>query len=315
MIKKLTFTLLIATLLLSQTSFFASRQIAAQNSETLDLALMLPESDVVVTMDFNRTLNIAAPSLLGQDAVKIEHLKNLMKTVENQIGISPYEIRQIVAGVKLPPTESKDYFNDSEFTAIVRTANPNGNLIETWSKRIDVIMAFKEEQEPMNEYIGDFRQFRDFKFINATPEKIASTMQNFQNALKNTQTINSALDGLPKLTTNAKAATDLRTKNRELAATINKFITVLKADTDSKALRVQTIRLLNRWNAITLDDPQHSAKIADVLKESKQIHPLYKKKYENSKLVEDLISQIEAVPSDIELPTTEPTDEKRKEIH
>ncbi len=293
MLKKLTFTLLIATLLLSQSSFFASRQIAAGNTEMLDLVTMLPDSDIVVTMDINRTLNIAAPSLLGQDAVKIEHLKNLLKTVENQIGINPYEIRQFAAGVKLPAGESQDLFEDSEFAAIIRTENPNGNLIDKWSKRIDVITAFKDEQAPSRKYIEEFRQFRDFKFVAATPEKQAETTANFQSALTKIQEINKTLNALPKTTTSAAAVGDIKSKNVTLTETINKSMSILKADTDTKNVREMTIKILNRWNAVTVDDPQKSAKLAAILKESKDIYPAYKKKNENAKRIEMFFNLLE----------------------
>lgn len=286
MLRRLTFTLLIATILLSQSSFLASRQIAAVNAEMLDLAMMLPESDIVVTMDINRTLNIAAPSLLGQDAVKIGHLKNLLNTVENQVGINPYEIKQIAAGVKLPTGESKDLFEDSEFAAIIRTENPNGNLLDSWSKRRDMINAFREEQAPSRKYIEDFRQFRDFKFYAATPEKIAEKTADLQAALVKIQQINKMLDALPKPVTSAAAVGDLKLKNAALVTTINKILSIFKADTDTKNVREMTIKILNRWNAVTVDDPQKSAKLAAILKESKAIYPVYKKKNDNARQIE-----------------------------
>ncbi|MGI8495591.1 MAG: hypothetical protein ACR2L1_09815, partial [Pyrinomonadaceae bacterium] len=271
-------------------------QVAAGNAEMLDLAMMLPDSDIVVTMDINRTLNIAAPSLLGQDAVKIGHLKNLLNTVENQIGINPYEIKQIAAGVKLPTGESKDLFEDSEFAAIIRTENPNGNLLDNWSKRIDVIMEFKDEQAPSRKYIEDFRRFRDFKFIAAAPEKIAETTADFQSALTKIQEINKTLDALPNLTTGAAAVGDLKAKNLVLAAAISKALSILKADTDTKSVREMTIKILNRWNAVTVDDPQKSAKLAAILKESKAIYPVYKKKNDNAGQIEMFFNMLENAP-------------------
>lgn len=293
MLKKFTVFLLSAALLLTLALFFTSKQSAAVSTDMLDTAAMLPDSDVVVTMDFDRTFNIAATNLLGQDAKKIEHLKNLMKTVENQIGINPYQVRQIAAGFKLPPQNSKDFLVEAEFTAIIRTSDSNANLLDTWSKRIDAIAAFKEEQAESRRYIDDFKNFRAFKFENSTPEKIAAATAQFQSALKVSQDIAAKLKALPKLAADAEAVTNLKNRNQSFADDLNEVLKTLQADTETKSLRETSIKLQNRWNAITLDDAQRTAKLAAVTKESKDIFPVFQKKYAAAKKLEALFATME----------------------
>lgn len=315
MLRKLFVLSLFVSLLISQAMIYALRGQAAENTEMMDLAAMLPESDVLVTMDFNRTLSVAAPSLLGQDTVKIEHLKNLMRTVENQIGISPYEIRQIAAGLNIPKMDKpEEIFSGLEFTAIVRTEHPNTNMLDFWVKRIDAITAFRAVQAPSRKYMDEFRRFRDFKLAKATPEKVLEVSQKFQESLKKTNEINAALDKLPKLTTDAKAAANLRAKNKEVAASINKYLNILKADTERKSYRSISIKLLNRWNAVTLDDPQKTAKLAAILKESKDIYPAYKQKHENAEKIEGLINLIDSLGDNSSTPQENLNDQINSEL-
>ena len=95
-------SLLIFSIISSTLVFGPSRQFAAENNAVADLALMLPESDIIVAVDIDKTLNVVGPSLLSQDAKKIDNLKKLMRSLETVIGMNPYEMKQIVAGIKLP---------------------------------------------------------------------------------------------------------------------------------------------------------------------------------------------------------------------
>lgn len=298
--KKFVISLLFVSLFLSQATFSISQPNAAGNTDMMDLAIMLPDSDVVGTINADRILNIAAPSLLGEDAKKIEHLKNLMRTIENQVGLNPYEIKQIAFGIKLPTDsnlDSKAMIFKSDFTVLVRTANPNGDLLDRWSRRMDVIEAFKDEQMPSRKYIDDFKRYRDFKYDKAAPEKITTVTEKFSEALNKTQEITKTLDSLPKLTTDAKAVNSLRAKNKAVADTINKYSTILKADTDTKTFRETSVKLLNRWNAVTVDDAQRTAKLAAITNESKNISPAYKLKFDNAAKIESLINLIEPAPA------------------
>ncbi len=298
MLKKYTVFFLSAALLLTLACFFASRQSAAVNSEMLDAAAMLPDSDVVVTMDFDRTFNVAATSLLSQDAKKIEHLKNLMKTVENQLGVNPYQIRQIAAGFKLPSDNSKDFLTDSEFTAIVRTTDSNANLLDDWSRKIDLITNFKDEQTASREFMDNFKSFRAFKFDKAAPEKISAATQKFQDALKKTQDVSAKLSALPKLAASAESVSALKAKNQLVSDDLKEIISVLQSDTEMQTLRETSIKLLNRWNAVTLDDAQRTAKLAAITKESKGIYPAFEKKHANAKKLESLLAAMEPATGD-----------------
>ena len=60
--KKFVISLLFVSLFLSQAMFSVSQPNSAGNTDMMDLAMMLPDSDVVGTIDADRILNIAAPS-------------------------------------------------------------------------------------------------------------------------------------------------------------------------------------------------------------------------------------------------------------
>lgn len=314
MLKKYTVFFLSAAFLLTLACFFASRQSAAVNSEMLDAAAMLPDSDVVVTMDFDRTFNVAATSLLSQDAKKIEHLKNLMKTVENQLGVNPYQIRQIAAGFKLPSDNSKDFLTDSEFTAIVRTTDSNANLLDDWSRKIDLITNFKDEQTASREFMDNFKSFRAFKFDKAAPEEISAATQKFQDALKKTQDVSAKLSALPKLAASAESVSALKAKNQLVSGDLKEIISVLQADTEMQTLRETSIKLLNRWNAVTLDDAQRTAKLAAITKESKGIYPAFEEKHANAKKLESLLAAMEPATGDGIAATADSSDDATLEL-
>ncbi|HEY8558985.1 MAG TPA: hypothetical protein VIL74_01180 [Pyrinomonadaceae bacterium] len=294
MLKKFVIALAAISFVLSQGTIFAPRPAAAENAEMIELASVLPESDIVLAMDFDRTLNVAAANVLQNDAEKIEHLKSVMKTVENQIGFSPYEVKQIAVGIKLPPGGTKDSFDGFDFAAIVRTNLPNVDLLDVWSRRMENIFAFNEEKAPTRVYVEEFRRFRDRKFTRATPEKIAASVKNLEDALKKTQALDASVDALPKTSVAPAALKAFKDRNRNFAATLNKYIRAFKADTDAKNYRAETIRLLNRWNALAADDPQRAAKLAAIKKESEAIYPAYKKKFAAAEKIERIFERIEA---------------------
>lgn len=294
MLKKSVIALIAVSFIVAQAAVFAPRPKAAENGEMLELATGLPESDVVLAMDFDRTLNVAAAGILDNDPQKIENLKTVMKTVENQIGLSPYEIKQIAVGIKLPPGELKSAAEgDLDFAAIVRTRLPNTNLLDVWSKRMENILAFNREKAPTGFYVEEFRRFRDQKFPQSTPEKIKARASEFDAALVKTRALGAALDALPKTTVAPAAVGDVRKTNQEFAAALGKLAAALKADADTKEFRAASIKLLNRWNALALDDPQRSAKLAAIRKESQALYPAYKKKFDAARKIEDLLERLD----------------------
>ena len=291
MLRKLTVSLLFISLLLSQAMVSTSQQVASDNFEAINLAAMLPDSDIAVTMDFDRTLNVAAPGILNMDAKKIEHLNDLLKTIENQIGINPREIRQIAAGFNMPPDlKDKEFISKLNPTVILRTQNSNANLLDSWSQKLNEIIEFSSEKEPTRRYMEAFKEFRDFKPENTTPEKISTVTQKLTESLKKSQDLNAAINAVPKLNTDQAAINKLREANKQVAASLNRYLSAFKADTDMKFYRENSIRLLNRWNNITVTDPQRKQKLDAILQESKSIYKPFRKKYNDAQLINDLLN-------------------------
>lgn len=288
--KKIFSTFLIAAVLMTTINFWTPRQFAKENNEVANLALMLPESDVIVAVDMDKTLNVVGPNLLNQDSKKIENLKKLMKSFENVIGINPYEINQIVAGVKLPSVEEKDYLNNIDFTVIFRTAHSNNALLEEWSKKIDAIEAFNDEREPTEKYMDAFKSFRSYKLSKDETEKITKLNKEFEELLKKTNAVNISLGSAPATAKTAKSYKDALKKNKGIADSINSFQEFLKKDADVKSLRESSVKLQNRWYEVALEDPKRGEKFAAILKEAKEIYPTYKIKAENLSKIDALIN-------------------------
>lgn len=288
--KKIFSTILIAAVLITSLTFFTPPQSAKENSEVVNLALMLPESDVIVAVDMDKTLNIVGPDLLNQDVKKIENLKKLMKSLENIIGINPYEINQIVAGIKIPATEETNIFSNLDFTVIFRTANSNTALLENWSKKIDAIEAFNLEKEPAEKYVDAFKAFRYYKLSKDETEKISKSSKEFDEILKKINEVKILLNEVPKTLKTTKSYKDSVKKNKVIIEAINRYQTLLKLDSDTKNFHDSSIKLQNRWYEINLEDPKRGEKLAAIFKEAKAIYPSYKSKVENVAKIEALIN-------------------------
>lgn len=293
--KKILSAVLITAITAASLTFWTQTQSAKENNDVSNLALMLPESDIIVAVDMNKTLNVVGPSLLNQDGKKIDNLKKLMKSLENMIGINPYEVNQIVAGFKLPPPDEKDFLNNLNYTLILRTAHSNNALLEDWSKKIDAIEAFNAEKEPTERYFDAFKSYRYYKLSKEETEKVAKLNKEFDAILKKTSEVNSFLKELPKKelpksVRSLKLYKDLLKKNKVLTDVINRYQTLLKQDADIKTLHDSAIKLQNRWYEISLDDPKRADKLALILKEAKAFYPNYKAKTDNVAKIEALLN-------------------------
>jgi len=266
------------------------RQFAKENNDVANLALRLPESDIIVAVDVDKTLNVVGPSLLNQDAKKIENLKKLMNSLENVIGVNPYKINQIVAGIKLPSVDEKDFLNNIDFTVIFRTAHSNATLLEDWSKKIDAIEVFNEEKEPTEKYLDAFKSFRYYKLSQDQTEKVGKLNKEFDEILKKTSEVNTLFTRIPSSAKTSKLYKDAVNKTKVIVDLISRFQTILKKDVDVKTLRETSVKLQNRWYEISLEDPKRGEKLAAILKEAKEIFPNYKTKAENLAKLDALLN-------------------------
>jgi hypothetical protein len=288
--KKLFAAVLIAAIAVTSLTFLVQPQSARENNDVSSLALMLPESDVILAVDMNKTLNVVGPSLMNQDGKKIENLKKLMKSLENMIGVNPYEINQVVAGIKLPSSEEKDILGNLDYTVILRTAHSNNVLLEDWSKKIDAIEAFNVEKQPTEKYFTAFKLFRYHKLGKEETEKITKLNKEFDEILKKTNDINGLLKQVPKSARSVKLYKDSVKKNKILIDAISRYQTLLKQDSDIKSLHDSAIKLQNRWYEINLDDPKRGEKLTVILKEAKAFYPNYRAKTANVAKIETLLN-------------------------
>lgn len=288
--RKIFTVFLIFAIAITSLTFFTPSSLAKENNAVATLALMLPESDIIVAIDMNKTLNVVGPSLLNQDAKKIENLKKLMKSLENVVGMNPYEVNQIVAGIKLPAVEEKDFLSKLDFTVIFRTARSNDTMLEEWSKKIDAIEEFNLEKEPSEQYLDAFKRFRYYKLSKEETEKVTKLNKDFDEILKKSGAVNILLNGMPKPSKTNKLHKDSLKRNKVISEVINQMQAFLKKDADIKNSRDASIKLQNRWYEIALEDPKRVEKLAVILKEAKEIYPNYRAKVENLAKIDALIN-------------------------
>lgn len=286
--KRIFSSLLIFSILLSTVIFRSPVLSAKENNEVANLALMLPDSDVIVAVDMDKTLNVVGPSLLNQDAKKIENLKKLMKSLENVIGLNPYEIKQMVAGVKLPSVEEKNFFDKIDFTVVLRTARSNNALLEDWSKKMDAIETFNDEKDPTEKYIDAFKTFRYYKLSDDENKEIAKLSKEFEEIVKKIGEVDMLLSSLPA-SVKVNTLKDLLKKNKNTVDSIIRFQTLLKKDSDEKTFRDSSIKLQNRWYEVDIEDAKRVEKLDAILKDSKGLYPVYKAKVENVAKIDALI--------------------------
>lgn len=281
---------LMITMVVTSLTLASRTQSAKENSEVANLAMMLPDSDLIIAADMHKTLNIVAPTLLGQDAKKLENLKKLMKSFENSIGLNPYEINQAVIGMKFSEGDNQSIFSDFDFTAIIRTVNSNDSALLNWTLKMDAIENFEAEKKPSEKYIQQFRHFRYHKLSK-------DQIKTLEEEKKSLDDIKKLLDELESLLKNAPASAKTGRTYRESvqlhrAATelLNQNREILNLNTDSRKFSDETIRLQNRWTEIELDDKEYAEKLASVLNEAKTIYPEYKRKVENTIKIETLLN-------------------------
>lgn len=270
----------IGAVLFTSFALYAPRQSAKTTNDVAELALMLPETDVIVALDMNTTLNVVGPNLFDNDEKKLENLRKLMRSLENTIGIDPYEIKQIVAGIKLPSPDEKDLFENMDLTLIFRTANSNDSMLESWSKKMDLIQAFELEKKPTEKYIEAFREYRAHEINEEEAKTLAIFIKEFDEIFAKANILKDALNALPASTKSTKAFKDSANKNKALIELIVKCQALLKTDTNVKTLTNDSIRLQNRWTETTLDDPDKTAKLAKILTEAKAIYPRFRSRAE-----------------------------------
>lgn len=288
--KRIFSSLLIFSILVSTVIFGSPVLSAKENNEVANLALMLPDSDIILAVDMDKTLNVVGPSLLNQDGKKIENLRKLMKSLENVVGLNPYEIKQIVAGIKVPSAEEKSFFEQIDFTVIFRTVRSNDNLLEDWSKKMDAIEAFNSEKEPTEKYMDALKAFRYYNLGKDETEKITKLSKEFEEINQKINEVKMQMTKLPGLASSNKLVRDSLKKSSNVQNSIIRFKSILLNDSDVKNLREASVKLQNRWYEVSLEDPKRGEKLNQILKEAKEIYPNYKVKAGNVAKIDALIN-------------------------
>ncbi len=93
------FTILIAFAFVAGTIGYVSADDKTKKDSS-ELAVLLPESDMVMTMDAERFLDVALPQILSANQAKLKQVNNIIAEVKSKTGLDLREFRQVAVGVR-----------------------------------------------------------------------------------------------------------------------------------------------------------------------------------------------------------------------
>jgi hypothetical protein len=97
--KRKFFAVLVAFAFIGGTIAYTSVGSQASNSSG-ELAVLLPESDMVMTLDADRFLNQALPQILSANQPMMAKVNNEINKIKNKTGLDLREFRQVAVGVR-----------------------------------------------------------------------------------------------------------------------------------------------------------------------------------------------------------------------
>jgi hypothetical protein len=90
--------LIIAAFIFSAIAFVFSAKTSAKNGS--ELAVLLPPSDIVVTMDAQKTFNTALPQILSANKEMLDKFNGKIDSFKTKIGIDARQFEQVAVGAK-----------------------------------------------------------------------------------------------------------------------------------------------------------------------------------------------------------------------
>ncbi len=123
------FLLSVLFLNLGVSSFADSKASKARKSQATQLALLLPASDGVVTLDIKRFFGVALPKLLSANQPMLTDVLGKIDEMKSKTGIDVRQFEYLAAGITAKKVSVKEY--DLEPVVIARGQISSGALIGT----------------------------------------------------------------------------------------------------------------------------------------------------------------------------------------
>lgn len=289
MYKHLLAFLLIFSLFSTPLTTLALESNATSNNELSELAALLPESELMVVVDSEQFIKKTIPTLLNNNAEKLQKLTTLVQTIEENTGINILDVNQIALSYNFTTTKKKTIIPNFDFTVIVKTNIDNDDLVENWAKKYDSIFSFEKERAETKSYIESFKVFNEGDYSKSIVETRQEYLLKINANLKQAKDIENRLKGLPK----SETTDEIIKENNQIIERLEKLVEIFQTDIKLGDVSEKATQLINRWNKITISDKDRTSKLNQILKESKEIYPIYAKKYDHAERSEKIISIID----------------------
>lgn len=289
MYKHLLAFLLVFSLFSTPLTSLALEKNSVTNNELSELAALLPESEMMVVADAEQFIKKTVPALLNNNVEKLQKLATLVKTIEENTGVNVLDVNQIALSYNFTVPKKKSAIPNFDFTAIIKTSIDNDNLVEDWVKKYDSIFAFEKERAESKSYIESFKVFNKSDYSRSIIESRQEFLVKINANLKQAREIETRLNKLPK----SETTQEIIKENDQIIERLEKLVGIFETDIKIGDLPEKAADLINRWNKITITDKDRVSKNNQILKEAKEIYPVYAKKYDSAEKSERIISIID----------------------
>lgn len=289
MYKHLLAFLLIFSLFSTPLTSLALENNSATNNELSELAALLPESEMMVVADAEQFIKKTVPTLLNNNVEKLQKLTTLVKTIEENTGVNVLDVNQIAISFNFTVPKKRSAIPNFDFTAIIKTNIDNSDLVENWVKKYDAIFSFEKERAESKSYIESFKVFNKSDYSKSIIESRQELLVKINANLKQAREIETRLNKLPK----SETTEEIIKENDQIIERLEKLVVIFQTDIKIGDLPEKATDLINRWNKITISDKDRVSKNNQILKEAKEIYPVYAKKYDSAEKSERIISIID----------------------
>ncbi len=289
MYKHLQAFLLIFSLFSTPLTSLALENNSATNNELSELAALLPESEMMVVADAEQFIKKTVPTLLNNNVEKLQKLTTLVKTIEENTGVNVLDVNQIAISYNFTVPKKRSAIPNFDFTAIIKTNIDNSDLVENWVKKYDAIFSFEKERAESKSYIESFKVFNKSDYSKSIIESRQEFLVKINANLKQAREIETRLNKLPK----SETTEEIIKENDQIIERLEKLAEIFQTDIKIGDLPEKATDLINRWNKITISDKDRVSKNNQILKEAKEIYPVYAKKYDSAEKSERIISIID----------------------
>ena len=257
-------SLFVSLLLLSQAALLplrAQENLPAGQNELINL---LYQPDMAATINVRRLLNETAIELFGSDPSSIENLKKVMKQIEDETGVDPFQINQFAIGL------SFDKGAPENIVLAMQTNTPASALAEKIFQNRVAHGKFTLEKDPVSKRINWLKYSTFEGMYEFSSERVKTQAVSFDELSANITAIQTSLARTRAVRTNQVVLRDLNKNATQIASALDKITEILKMDTDLSDEKERFKKLEKDFQNISVSDPQRVQKITSLGRELEQ---------------------------------------------